>query len=196
MKFFIYIYIYIYVFYFTGVKTVQGWFRVLLQHLGPCMMSLFFPKSKTTDSSPSSSWWGWCEASRQGWSTCPRWTTSTETWPPGTSWSTATWCARCPTSASPATSQDDTSDPTYTSSLVSPPSSSVPPGCPRPIGLRRHERASVSHPPPLLPHSVHLKPDWPPCFSLTPLSVKLTPAVTLSLIWTKCALWASFTDIH
>lgn len=56
-------------------------------------------RSWTTASSLPSSWWVCCAASPPAWSTWQRWATSTETWLPATSWSTATWCARCPTSA-------------------------------------------------------------------------------------------------
>ena len=56
-------------------------------------------RSWTTASSRPSSWWACCAASPPAWSTWQRWVTSTGTWPHATSWSTATWCARCPTSA-------------------------------------------------------------------------------------------------
>lgn len=71
----------------------------------PSLMNSFFPLSPpwrdTTASSPSSSWWGCCAVSRLVWPTCPTWATSTETWLPETSWSTAIWCVKSQTLACP-----------------------------------------------------------------------------------------------
>ena len=53
-------------------------------HLWPCFCSW------TTGASRWRSWSGCFVASPRAWSTCRTWTTSTETSPPGTSWSTAT----------------------------------------------------------------------------------------------------------
>ena len=59
------------------------------------------PVSNMTVTSLWSSWSACCVASPRVWSTCRTRATFTGTWQLETSWSTATWCARCPTSAFP-----------------------------------------------------------------------------------------------
>ena len=64
-------------------------------------MFLFFPCRRTMVASLWSSWSASCVELHQVWSTCQTWATFTVTWRLATSWSTATWCARCPTLACP-----------------------------------------------------------------------------------------------
>lgn len=81
--------------------------RLLFSHWSPSWSWSPFLSyhSKMMDSSPWSSLLGCWGASLPAWSTYLRWIMCTGTWLLGTFWSTATWCAKCPTLASLATSR-------------------------------------------------------------------------------------------